>query len=203
MARIITQFPAAACLAITTLIQPAFAQLQIYDKKIPGIGTEYSDRAFGVSFQLPPKWSLSNVSRWPDSGEPATTLQIRDPQTGSFPDSSISLYYRLFNNGHEISADEADQLLLAWVDAKVSQRVREGFRDYHVRANSYQPSEINGRRALSFIADYSSGKREMVEWLVRVRTGRVIAEFFIRLRAAQLDGFREHFAPILQTIRIP
>jgi hypothetical protein len=124
MARIIAQFLAGACLAITTLVQPSFAQLQIYEKKIPGTGTEYSDRAFGVAFQLPPKWSLLKGSRWPDNGEPATTLEIGDPQPGSFPDSSISLYYRLFNNGHEISTDEADQLLLAWVDAKVSQRIR-------------------------------------------------------------------------------
>jgi hypothetical protein len=55
-------------------------------------GTEYVDADYGISFRLPPKWSVAAAVRWIDGEEPATTITLHSPNTRA----SFGLYYRLF-----------------------------------------------------------------------------------------------------------
>jgi hypothetical protein len=72
-----------------------------------------------------------------------------------------------------------------------------------VRRNSYEAREIRGQRALSCVAEFSQGKKAMVEYLVWVRNEEFIAQFFIRMPADQLDEVRENVEPIIQSLRLP
>jgi hypothetical protein len=97
---------------------------------------------------------------------------------------------------------------MAAIDGKVSQRLRQGRRKYHIRINGCQPGDISGRRALSCVGEYLQGKKAMVEWFVFVRTRDTLAEFFnlapsTDVPADQFDSYRERFQPVVQSLLIP
>jgi hypothetical protein len=190
---------AGAILALALLAEPAGAQIGMPGVQFRRLGSERIDPDFGVSFKLLPGWKIDKAGRWVDDGEPATTVSLHDPQK----EATAALYYRLFRGGETSTPQEIDRLLLAGVDAKISQRVRQGLEDYRLRPKSYEPRTVSGRRALSCVADYTEKKRSMAEHLTWVRTEVSLALFFTRMPAEKLDAFRERFNPIVKSLRIP
>lgn len=104
---------------------------------------------------------------------------------------------------HQTAPEEIDEELLSAVDDKISQRRHDGLKDYHVRANSYEPREIGGQRALACVANFTQGKKRMAEYLVWVQNDKSLAQFFIQVRADQLDEVRQDVEPIIQSLRLP
>ncbi len=192
---------------LTFLALSASAQVGYWEKVNPDNSTVYLDREFRVSFRLPPGWKALGANRWIDNGweggkpkERATTVVIHHPQS----DALVSLYYRLFKKTQTMTPEQIDNMLLADVDDKVSQRRRkEHFEDYRPRANSYEQREIGGQRALACVADFVQGKQRMSEYLVWVRNEKSIAEFFIRVPSDQLEDLRKEVEPIIQSLRLP
>lgn len=134
----------------------------------------------------------------PIGGRPAVTILVRQHGTHE----SLGLYYRV-GDRRRVKRVEIQSLLLADADDKISQRrEKDGFGDYHIRRGSYEQGEIDGWPSLTWVAYYTSGKHDMAEYLVWVRSETTLAQFFIRCPADQLDQVRERVKPIIRSLRI-
>src|ERR1039457_5261482 len=114
-------------------------------RKAPDGSAEYRDLDFGVSFRLPPHWSLGMSSRWMDpgwqnaglpgrsAGNPATTVSMSDKHSHTV----VRLYYIRFADVRTSTPEEIDQQLASAVDGKTSQRRdQERLDGYHMRAKA-------------------------------------------------------------------
>ncbi|MCX6622936.1 MAG: hypothetical protein NTY38_18095, partial [Acidobacteria bacterium] len=77
------------------------------------------------------------------------------------------------------------------------------YKDYTVRPDSIRPLQVNGKEAISAIADYTEGDRKMVDYLVWVRSAEARVNFFSKTNAADLDSLRKRLDPIVQTLQMP
>jgi hypothetical protein len=162
---------------------------------------EYRDSQYGVSLSVPPWWWFTAVRRW---GDHENTLQLWEQ--GS--QARAALYYKIFTTPQQLTPNETDKQLLRQITAKARQRKREGLEDYHVRENSYEQRMVNGRPAISWVGDYTEHgkngkKKNMSEYLVRVRSDKVNALFFASMPTEELDHFREDFDNVIETLEIP
>ena len=100
-------------------------------------------------------------------------------------------------------ARKMNKRLLKQAQRKADQRTGEGFENYHNRENSFELKPINGRSAMSWVADYTKNGRHMVEYLTRVRSENTSALFFARLPFERLDDFTARIDPIIETLQVP
>jgi len=176
--------------------------------KLPDGAVQFTDQEMGVSFTMPAGWRLEgNGLRFMDRGwrgngpgNIATTLPLHHRHA----DESIWLYYCVFRHVHSLTADQVDRWYDQEIDDKISERQQqEKLKGYRVRTSSYEREEIGGRRALAWVADFRDGKIAMVEYLVWVRSDRILVEFSIRCRASELDAARKDVEPMVQSVRMP
>ncbi|MFZ1145578.1 MAG: erythromycin esterase family protein [Bryobacteraceae bacterium] len=167
-----------------------------FDVRAAGDSKEYRDSEYGVAFTLPPGWSVSQAQRW---GNRETTVFLNATQS----EATAALYFRVAAAPEKISPDEIRQKLRSETEAKVAQRATEGLAGYRIRPDSYQYREINGRQALACVADYTLEGRAMAEYLVYARSGQVLALFFARMPAGELDRFRERFDTVANSLTLP
>ena len=181
---------------------PRFAWIKLQDG-----ATEYADREVGASFTLGRDWRLGNDGLrfldhgWKGTGDGnlATSVLIRHRKT----DENLWLYYCVFRQVHPLTPDQVDRWYDEEVDDKVSERrVQERLKEYRPRPSSYERGEIDGRRTLTWVADFNEGRSKMVEYLVWVRSDRILVEFSIRCPATELDAVRAHVEPVIQSVRI-
>jgi hypothetical protein len=175
--------------------------------KLPGGDVRYTDQEMGVSFTLTPDWRLANDgTRWLDRGwnasgdaDKATTVLLHHGRLVA----DLGLYYRIAGHPIPMAPYEIDRVLAADANDKISQRqIQQGYKDYRIRALSFEREEIGGQRALACVADFTEGNNRMVEYLVWVRSEKTLAEFFIKAPASELLEVREEVEPIIQSLRI-
>jgi hypothetical protein len=65
------------------------------------------------------------------------------------------------------------------MNAKVRQRQKEGFPDYHVMPESVQSRQVGGQPALSFLGGFNQAGQPRVEYMVRVLGKSTKAHFFV------------------------
>jgi hypothetical protein len=181
---------------------PRYEQTKLSDGAV-----EFTDREIGVSFRLPPDWGLGNDGlRFMDrgwkgngDGDIATSVFLRHRHA----DEGIWVYYCVFRHVYRLNPDQIDRWLDEEADDKISQRrIQQRLKDYRVRPSSYKREEIGGQRTLTWVADFTRGKINMVEYAVYVRSDRTLVEFSIRCPAGELDAVREQVQPIIQSFRI-
>jgi hypothetical protein len=193
----------AAFVTLTTAWgQGTDAPVPLSQQTVPGVGgnwTDVSDGVFNVAFRLPPQWLIRSAGRWRDGSDPATTVTFSAPAS----DGDVSLYYRLWQPPVGPDKAEIDRYLASRVDSKVSQRVREGFTGYQIRAGSYEARQVGGYRALSVVADYRNGLQPMVEYVTWVYGPTSVAFFFARTQADNLPDVRDGIEPLMQSLRLP
>jgi hypothetical protein len=144
---------------VTTFIKATFAG-----------GTLLQDPDVPVSFQLTPGWVLRNGSRW---GNHETTLSFGETQSGA----EVALYYQ-----YPLQAPypkNVEAALVGGMNAKVRQRQKEGFPDYHVVPESVQTRQVGGQPALSFLGGFNQAGQPRVEYMVRVLGKNTKAHFFV------------------------
>jgi hypothetical protein len=158
--------------------------------------TTVQDPNAPVLFQLPAGWVLTGGVRW---GHHETTLSILDTASRT----AASVYYQ-YPIQSTIPAN-LDAALISGMEAKVSQRQREGLKDYHIRTGSGRTSVVDGRPALSFVGDFTAPRGQpMSEYMLRVLGANTKAEFFVKLpAAADLSSFVNRLGSIAETLRIP
>lgn len=169
----------------------------IYDqRKLSDHAVAFVDREIGFAFILPPDWMLGNNGprfmdhgwRGGGDGNIATTIRLHRLHT----DEDIWLYYALLRHVIHMTPDQTDKWLMEEADDKISERrIGDKLKGYRVRPSSYESRQIDGHRALAWVADFTEGKIAMVEYEVYVRSDSHIAEVFARCPAGQLDAVRK------------
>jgi hypothetical protein len=159
-------------------------------------GTLIQDPDAPVSFELPPGWTLSSVTRW---GNHETTLSFEETSSGI----TGALYYQ-YPLQPPFPKDDAASLRGGML-AKVRQLQREGLTDYHIRADSVQTREVGGQPVLSFVAEFTAQGQSRVEYMVRVLGKTTKAHFFVQgiPAASDINAFREGFDLIANSLQIP
>ena len=156
----------------------------------------YQDDQSGVSVSLPVDWTWSSKVPLEDQ---ASIVTLRE---GGSTDV-VRFYVKVLEPPEEpMPAQKMNKRLLKQADAKVRQRIGEGYENYRLRKESCVLKSINGRSALSWVDDYTVRGRPMVEYLTRVRSENTNALFFARLPAEELDDFKARIDPIVETLQI-
>ncbi len=95
--------------------------------------------------------------------------------------------------------------LVGGMNAKVRQRQKEGFRDYHVLAGSIQPRQIGGQPALSFLGGFTQAGQARAEYMVRVLGNGTKAHFFVIgiPPSEDINAFCARFDQIAPSLLIP
>jgi erythromycin esterase-like protein len=155
---------------------------------VTGRGGEYRDPEFPVSLKLPPGWKMGEVVRW---GDHQNTVPLISPDRTA----AGSLYFTTNRNPN--SSLEGSPA------AKARERVSEGLGDYQVRLGSIQRKLVEGRPAISCVADFTQNGDKMVEYLTWVRGETALALFFARTSVADLDGLQKRLDPIIETLKLP
>jgi hypothetical protein len=115
----------------------------------------------------------------------------------------LGLWYSPLKNEQKKASEDTSRELKAAMNGKAKERLTQDFEGYLIRPDSIQMRSINGRPALSCIADYVLDGKSMAEYLIWIRSGDTFAEFFGRLPATDLDRYRESFDHIAETLQIP
>jgi hypothetical protein len=163
-------------------------------------GTAYSqvdhDEQSGVSLRLSPGWTWTSPKTMEDQ---KSILTLKEPETAR----TLRLYAKILDTPEEVMpAQKMNHRLLKQAEAKVRQRISEGYENYRLRENSCVLKSINGRSVLSWVDDYTVGGTHMVEYLTRIRSEKTNALFYVRLPAEQLEDFKVKVGPIIETLQI-
>jgi hypothetical protein len=150
----------------------------------------YTDEKFGVSFTMPPVWSVQPSG---NLGKPEESLFLMDPQARGLASVWEGLY--------PIAASEIEASLRKNAEEKVPGR-QQSMVDYRVRPDSWQIRTVGGRPAISFVADYKEKDKPMVEYLTWVRSEKVSTQFMVRATASEFEAFRRRAEPILESLRL-
>lgn len=151
-----------------------------------------------ISLELPAGWELTSGKRW---GDHETTLTFIDRHSGLW----VNTYYQypLTNP----PAANLDGVLRFGMDSKVKQRQGEGLKDYTIRPASIQQAVVDGRPALSWIADFtgkSPRRGAMTEYMLRYIGANGKADVFTQVPAAtDVNAFIARMQPIIESLRIP
>ena len=70
-----------------------------------------------------------------------------------------------------------------------------------IRPDSWEECEVGGKAALSFVADYLAGAKEMVEYCVYSLGDSNATEFCTKVAKNDFDGFKDKFDAIVSTYK--
>ena len=115
-----------------------------------------------------------------------------------------SLYYRVLPVKPAPGLEGAKKYLREEVDKKTALRVKSGLTDYTVRPNSLVFRTVNGRPALSFVADYTlpDGKK-CCEYNTRVVGDTTVALFFMMGLDWEVEAVRPELDGMIETVKLP
>lgn len=86
-------------------------------------------------------------------------------------------------------------------DQVIENRVKS-LPDFKVRPSSWQTRQINGRPALSLIADYTPMNKATAEYMTWVRNESLITQFRVMCDPGDFEVMRRRMDPIIDTIRL-
>ena len=149
----------------------------------------YHHIATGVEFTLPPGWSVVKDN---PAAKGDTVILV---------DSVSKLQAAVWMRAEKHPSEQIQKLLVAALDAKAA--TRTSLAGYQVRSDSIQPRVIDGRQALSAVADYTRNGRPMAEYLTWIFSPKTHALFYGRAPAAGLDAFRARLDAIVNSAVVP
>lgn len=151
-------------------------------------------RHAGIAFDVPAEWHYGGTL---PGEEPADdTAHWTDPQSG------VGFYAWL--SRRKVAPENVATLLADVVASKTRQRELQGFRRWHVRAESVQHTSIVGREAVVAVADFETrfgGPR--IERLTWIYTSESRILFFATMSPDQLATFEPEFARVVQSTTVP
>jgi hypothetical protein len=181
--------------------QPPQTRIRVADFTRPGLqgSTIVQDPEAPISFELPAGWRLSGGVRW---GTHETTLTFIDTRSGLWANAYYQ--YPIANP----PAPDLEGVLRFGMENKVKQRQeREGLKDYKIRPDSVQQAVVDGRPALSWVADFTARSprpQPMTEYMLRYIGANGKADIFTQMPASlDVGAFLNRMMPIIQSLRIP
>jgi hypothetical protein len=157
----------------------------------PGEAKNYKNADLGFSLKLPPNWyayrnktpsiSPNCVYLLEPAGEFDVTIQV----------SKLA----------DLSADQ-EKSPRAWAE-KLSADAAKAKKDYQVRADSWQPITVSGRKAISYAADYvTTDGAKMARFVVCVLGQNRAAELAIDGPRDDLERMKQMVLPVAQSIEV-
>jgi hypothetical protein len=159
----------------------------------PGVPLRYADAKLGFSLAAPNDWVLTPVT--PLGNKHTAVVYLLTPE----------LRVNSFVAVDKLTEPQAEpaEVLRGWADAGIdaSRKVRQ---DYKLRPDGRQQRTVGGRPALSVIADYTDGKRQMVEYATYVddRAARLKFAFNALVPRDQFDAFRKSFDALVDSLQV-
>lgn len=165
------------------------------DGKVQTFGTlengVYHNNLTGIELTVPSNWVV--VGQATSSTPDAQHLQLKDSTSNL---GGLILMKRRDANAADLQASMNGRLA-----AKAMQR--NNFQGYTYRPESVQRTTINGRPALSAVADYVLAGQKMVEYLTWIDGEKSRALFAARVRPDELVDFQAAFDPVIRSAVVP
>jgi hypothetical protein len=151
----------------------------------------YHNNLTGIELTIQANWVIA--SQAPSSTADAQALKLKDVAS----DVVATVWMKRRN------AEKADlqALMNDRLDVKATQR--NNFQNYTYRTESVQHTTVNGRPALSVVADYVMAGQKMVEYLTWVDGEKSRAVFAGRVPPGELANFQALFDPVIQSAVVP
>lgn len=154
-----------------------------------------TDRKFAVSLTLPDGWLINNAQRAPNQ---RTMVPLQLPGKTL---AEANLYYRIYETPTAGPAD-AEAFLRGEAEKKEKDRARR-WAEYRNRPDSFLFHQVNGRPALSWIADYKTFSEEWSECFTRVLGENSVGMLFVNAQTKELEALRPVFNKMAGTLRLP
>lgn len=183
----------------TTIRQEAQRRLdaaRAYRKTTPAlprgtlVGGTYRHTLTGLSFSLPQHWVVRGTGPSSDDGEMVHIIAVE-------PEAEVAVW--MISEGND--AQSIEQKLDGSPAMKLSAR-QESRPHYRYRPDSIQRLTINGKAAMTAIADFGD-ERPYVEYLTWIYTERTHSFFFAVVEAQDFERFRPQFDDLLRSTNVP
>jgi hypothetical protein len=165
---------------------PVNAQLTSVVLRLRGEPVVFQDKELGVSFTAPPGWVVWRAMH----GQPEGQVLIRtlDPDADT-DDGGMRLF------ATDTLSEIAQKSARAWAQEYVAKY------KYKVRADSWRDITIDGRPAVSCVADYTEGGKAHVQFLAYA-LGKKYSELFVITSAPdKFDSLKTQFDSIMASYR--
>lgn len=185
-------------LALFVLTAAAFSRAQdVPLTEVLGPNNSFKDSLFGVSLTYPAGWEVVGGFRWgKNNGE--NTFRFR-PLWPS--EARPSLYYQRFTPEHPRPAD-----ITEWFreSARKKEESRGGpARGYRNLPESFSIKTVNGLDHFSYMATFTAGKQQMVEYFIRIAGKEAYTMFFTTGTFDEINAIRADLDRMAETIRVP
>jgi len=152
----------------------------------------YHNNLTGIELTIPPNWVIAS-----QAPSPSTT----DAQALKLKDSASSVVATVWMKRRNAEKADLEALMKDRLEAKATQR--NNFQGYTYRPESVQHTTINGRPALSAVADYVMAGQKMVEYLTWVDGEKSRVVFAGRVPPEDLVNFQAILDPVIQSAVVP
>jgi hypothetical protein len=176
--------------------QRRLAAARLYLKNTPSLplgtfdGRTYRHTRTGLSFNLPPRWVVTNTHPSSNDGEGVNIAAVE-------PEAQVAVW--MIPEGND--AQSINEKLDGSPAMKLADR-KGTHPNYRYRPGSIQRLVINGKPAMMVIADYGD-ERPYVEYLTWIYTERTHTFFYGSTELHNFDRFRPQFERLLQSTNIP
>ena len=171
---------------------PSLAQGHSKDKALGTLENGiYHNNLTSIELAISPNWVIA--SQEPSSTPDAQVLKLNDVASNII--GTVWMKRRNAENA-DLQALMNDRL-----DVKAVQR--GNFQRYTYRPDSVQHTMINGRPALSAVANYVMAAQKMVEYLTWVDGEKSRAVFAGRIPPGELANFQTLFDSVIQSAVVP
>jgi tetratricopeptide (TPR) repeat protein len=156
----------------------------------PGETLQYTNDKIDFSLTAPTDWYFVPVEEEIEGGE--NVVVIFDPQA-----ESVS---KFVSSPLESLGEESKKSARAWADEQLA-KLSKAYKDFQVRADSWQQREVSGLPAVSCVADYVQGDLKRARYFVFVLGSSTATAFSADTAADRLDEFRKQFDKIVDSYK--
>ncbi len=166
---------------------PITAALMSITQRNAGEPVAFHDEDTGVSFTAPPNWVMFRARH----GQPEGQVLIRtlDPDADT-DDGGMRLF------ATDSLSEAAQQSARAWIEEQLAKN-----KNVKVRPDSWKDFTIDGRPAVSCVADFGQGSQARVQFLARVLGSKYSELFVITCAPEKFDALKTQFDSILASYR--
>ena len=163
------------------------AQLISIAQRRPGEPVAFHDQETGASFTAPADWVVWRATH----GQPEGQVLIRtlDPGADTY-DGGIRLF------ATDTLSEAARKSARAWIDEDL-----QANKQVKVRPDSWKNFTIDGRPAVSYVADLTEGGKPQVQYLARVLGTKYSELFVITCPPEKSDALKASFDTIIASYR--
>lgn len=164
-------------------------ELASITKNVAGEPVEYTDKRLGFSLTVPAGWYIYEFGE--DKSE-ATKIHLIDPDGAAMS---------VINAGAlELTQIDVTKPVREYAQDRVS-RAQLRLKGYTVRPDSWDERMINGRSAVSYVADYEDKGKAMVEYRTYVLGDATLSRLRVHCKADRLEEVKPTIDQILSTFK--